>query len=109
MPERLGKRRLAGADIPGEYEQRRPLAEGRDHRKDDTTVLFLAPGFEQAGVEQESRLLEQPGLGVVQADQAVVPFARRRIRELLDPLEDVRRLDHSGTNRPRLSPMPAAE
>ncbi len=70
--EALGELGLPGANIAGEYHERRP-ARHLGHDWQNRPVLSRAPKVDYGGVEQCLRLADQPGLDVVDADQRVQP------------------------------------
>jgi hypothetical protein len=75
--KRLGQGTLAAADVASQNEQRRPVAEQRDggHLR---SVVFLGPLAQPIGVGEQDRLLMQPALDLIEADQAPVPLSADR-------------------------------
>jgi hypothetical protein len=110
VAEALRQGRLAGAHVPGEDNERGALLELGGHRDHLALVVALTPVAQQLGVQQERRLLAEPVLDGVQADQAGVATLGGRVGQLQDLLEQVG--DHGGYHGRKLArwtPLPTAE
>jgi hypothetical protein len=94
VAEGLRERGLPGAHVTSEDEDGRPVDQRR-RRGHGAAVVAAAPVGELVRREPDDRLLNEPLLDGVEADEAGVPAARVLVGVLQDGLEQVVRV-HSG-------------